>query len=150
MSHRLALTVAGLGLAVLAGCGGTLDVDTYPTVEGTEVDCKALLADVPRTVADRQAREVTDRIAAAWGDPPIVLRCGVEDPESLKPTSQCFDVNGVGWLAETVADGHLFTTIGRAFNVSVEVPDAYDPAADALADVSTAIKKHVPDEQPCV
>ena len=150
MSHRRALTGAALTLTLLAGCGGTLDVDTYPTVEGTEVDCKALLADVPRVVADRQAREVTNRIAAAWGDPPIILRCGVEDPEALKPTSQCFDVNGVGWLAETTADGHLFTTIGRAFNVSVEVPDAYDPAADALADVAGAVKKHDPVEKPCV
>jgi hypothetical protein len=151
VSHRHVLTGAGLLLALsLAGCAGTLDVDEYPTVDGTQVDCKALLADTPRTVADQDALEVTDRIAAAWGDPPIVLRCGVEDPEALKPTSQCFDVNDVGWLAESTADGYLFTTIGRAFNVSVEVPKAYDPAADALADLAATVKKHDPERKPCV
>ena len=151
MSHRHVLTGAGLLLGlVLAGCAGGFDVDEYPTVEGTEVDCEALLADTPRRVADQEALEVPDRVAAAWGDPPIILRCGVEDPAALEPTSQCFDVNGVGWLAETTADGYLFTTIGRAFNVSVEVPKAYDPAADALADLASTVKKHDPEERPCV
>ncbi len=151
MSRRHVLTVASLLLALsAAGCGGTFDVDEYPTVRGTELDCKALLADTPRRVAGQHALEVADRVAAAWGDPPIVLRCGVEEPAALKPTSQCFDVNGVGWLAETTADGYLFTTIGRSFHVSLEVPKAYDPAADALADVASTVKKHDPEEQPCV
>ena len=151
MPHRHVLTGAALVLALfLAGCAGGLDVDEYPTVEGTDVDCRALLADTPRRVADQGALEVPGRVAAAWGDPPIILRCGVEDPEALKPTSQCFDVNDVGWLAETTADGYLFTTIGRAFNVSVEVPKTYDPAADALADVASTVKKHDPEEQPCI
>jgi hypothetical protein len=150
VSHRHVLTGGGLLLTlVLTGCS-TADVDEYPTVEGTDVDCKALLADVPRSVADQDNVDVPGRIAAAWGDPPIILRCGVEKPDALTPSSRCFEVSDVGWLAETTADGYLFTTIGRAFHVSVEVPKAYDPAADALADLASTVKKHDPERDPCV
>ncbi len=93
---------------------------------------------------------VEGRLAGAWGDPPIVLRCGVEKPAALKPTSTCHDVNGVGWLAEQQPDGWLFTTIGRALYVSVEVPAEHEPAADALADLADVIGRHVPVTRPCV
>ena len=150
MSHRHVLIGWGLLLTLLTGCAGTVDVDEYPTVKGTELDCRALLADVPRSVAGQESADVPGRVAAAWGDPAIILRCGVEKPDALAPSSRCFDVNDVGWLAETTADGYLFTTIGRTFHVSVEVPKTYDPAADALADLALSVKKHDPEKEPCV
>ena len=151
MSDRHVLIGGGLLLTLLlAGCAASVDVDEYPTVQGTEVDCKALIADASQRVADQERLEVPGDIAAAWGDPAIILRCGVEKPDALTPSSRCFDVNGVGWLAETTADGYLFTTIGRTFHVSVEVPKTYDPAADALADLATSVKKHDPEKEPCV
>jgi hypothetical protein len=151
VSDRHVLIGGGLLLTILlTGCAGSVDVDDYPTTPGTEVDCKALFADAPRRVADQERLDVPDQVAAAWGDPAIIVRCGVEKPDALKPSSRCFDVNGVGWLAETTADGYLFTTIGRRFHVSVEVPKAYDPAADALADLASSVKKHDPEKQPCV
>ena len=151
MSDRHALIGGGLLLSLLlTGCAGSFDVDEYPTEQGTKVDCEALLADVPRRVADQDALDVPGRVAAAWGDPAIVLRCGVEKPSALTPSARCFDVNHVGWLSETTADGYLFTTIGRSFHVSVEVPKSYDPAADALADLATTVKKHDPETKPCV
>lgn len=73
----------------------------------------------------------------------------MEKPADLTATSACFPVGDVDWLAETTADGFLFTTIGRQFYVSVEVPMDYDPAADALADLATAVKKHDPSVTPC-
>jgi hypothetical protein len=144
--RRLALALALV--AVLAGCGA-LDVDQYPTEAGTSVDCQGLLADTPRTVAGQDARDVTDHVASAWGDPPIILRCGVEKPTGLKPTSPCFPVSDVGWFAEKTPDGYLFTSIGRRFYVSVEVPKEYDPAADALADLAETIGRHDPEVQAC-
>ena len=99
----------------------------------------------PAASPARTALDVPGRVAAAWGDPAIILRCGVEKPEALTPSSRCFEVSDVGWLAETTADGYLFTTIGRAFHVSVEVPKTYDPAADALADLAPTVKKHDPE-----
>ncbi len=144
---RLALSLIGL---LLAACqGSTVSVDAYPTTMGSAVDCKGLLSDLPPSVADQPRRTVEDGLAGAWGDPPIVLRCGVEKPASLKPTSQCHEVNGVGWLAERESDGWLFTTIGRELYVSLEVPTNYEPAADALADVADLVGRHVPVTRAC-
>lgn len=149
MPHRHVLSALLLA-AGLSGCASTLDVDEYPTAPGTKVDCEALIADMPTTVAGQGNRDVSGQIAAAWGDPAIVLRCGVEKPQALTRSSSCYSVRDVEWISETTADGYLFTTIGRTFYVSLEVPKTYDPAADALADLAPSIKKHDPLKKPCV
>lgn len=137
-------------LLVVAACSPGLDVDTYPTEKHTSVDCKALFADVPRSVDSEDSILVSGDNAVAWGAPPIILRCGVEKPSALTRSSACYPVKDVGWFAETTADGFLFTTIGREFYVSVEVPGAYDPPVDALADLAGAVSKHDPSLTPCV
>lgn len=140
-----------IALVLLAGCAPTVTVDTYPTEPGTEVNCGALYADLPPTAGTAPTIPVEDDVAAAaWGDPPVVLRCGVERPAALRQTSRCNMVGDVGWLDEKIADGYLFTTIGREFYVSVEVPDEHAPAADVLIDLSEAITKHDPETEPCV
>ncbi|MDQ4007630.1 MAG: DUF3515 domain-containing protein [Actinomycetota bacterium] len=136
--------------ALLAGCApGSVEV-AGPTRGPTR--CSALLAAVPRTVDRQQQRPVSpeDVLAAAWGDPAIVLRCGVTAPPALTPSSPCAEVEGVGWFAEQRHDGFRFTTIGRSTNVQVYVPYAYEPAADPLVDLADAIKAHVPERDPCV
>lgn len=151
MARRLHVAVMAFVGLVLGGClgGGTVQVDTYPTTKSSALDCAALLADLPASVAGQPRRLVEGRVAGAWGDPPIVLRCGVEKPVTLKPTSPCDEVNGVGWLAERQSDGYLFTTIGRKHYVSLEVPSNYEPAGDALADVAELIARHLPVTRPC-
>lgn len=136
-------------ILLLAACSSTLDVDTYPTQPRTGVDCKALYADLPRTIAGQKSVAVADHIAAGWGDPPIVLRCGVDEPAEGSPAAPCDTVAGVGWVAETTADGRLFTAVGRKFAVSVEVPKAREPATRVLADLARSIDKHDPSEHPC-
>ena len=102
---------------------------------------------------DQDSRTVSpdDALAAAWGDPAIVLRCGVHPPRSLKPTSRCDVINGVGWFSRRDPDnGWIFTTIGRASTVELRVPADYTPAADALVDLADAVKNNVPLIRPCV
>jgi hypothetical protein len=148
---RRVLLAAALGASfVLAGCGSELSVDDYPTEPGTSVNCKGLFADRPLKVADQKNRMVKGENASAWGDPAIILRCGVEQPKDLGPASRCDMVDGVGWFTESTSDGYLFTTIGREYFVSVEVPHDYDPEADALADLADSVARHDPVEKPCV
>ena len=151
MARRLHVAAGVLAGLLLAGCqgGGSVHVDAYPTTKSSGLDCAALLADLPKTVAGQPRRLVVEKVAGAWGDPPIILRCGVEKPPSLKPTSRCHEVNGVGWLAERQSDGYLFTTIGRKHYASLEVPGDYQPAADALADVADVIARHLPVTRSC-
>jgi hypothetical protein len=150
VTRRLLLAAALCAALLTAGCGSDLSVDEYPTVSGTEVNCKGLFADRPLKVAGQKNRLVKDENASAWGDPPIILRCGVEKPSDLGPASRCDMVDGVGWFSEETSDGYLFTTIGRDYYVSVEVPHDYAPEADALADLSDSVDRHDPVKKPCV
>ncbi len=163
--HRLASGLAVGVILSLAGCGsgsGAVEV-TAPSPTGKAKDqCAALIEDLPVTVLGEKARDVTpaDRSAAAWGDPPIVLRCGVQRPSALVATSACFEVNGVGWLAtqngrevagdEPVKGTMTFTTIGRAAYVEVSVPDVEGhSAADPLTAFAHPIQHTIPLEHPC-
>ena len=113
--------------------------------------CTALLGDLPTTVLDNERRDVVPgRFSAAWGDPPISLRCGVQKPPMLTATSECFEVNGVGWFAEQASSGYLFTTIGRTTYVEVGVPADYAPEANALVDLAAAVSEHDPLLKPCI
>jgi hypothetical protein len=144
---RLSLLAAAL---LLAACAPSVSVDAFPTEPDTRIDCKSLYADAPQRIAGLDRIPVDDDVAAAWGDPAVILRCGVEKPADLTPTSYCDTVADIDWLTERTADGYLFTTIGRAYFVSVEVPSAHDPAADVLVDLAEVIDRHDPVEKPCV
>jgi len=131
------------------------DPDTVPV-------CRLLVTDLPDEVDGQEARDVEpdDALVAAWGDPPIVLRCGVERPPWLQPTSFCFVINDVGWYAEdaggpldgtTAPQGEVvFTTIGRSPYVEITVPpDDSRSVVDPLTDVAAAIRRGTREEQPC-
>ena len=137
-------------LLLLAGCSSGVVVDTYPTAPRTDADCDALYADGAQKVAGQKQVLVKGTKATAWGAPAIILRCGVTTPDGLKPTSRCDMVADVGWFTEKIADGYLFTTIGRRFHISGEVPGEYDPAADALVDIAPSVLKHDPVVKECV
>ena len=76
---------------------------------------------LPESVAGAGRRPSTGGDAtAAWGEPPITLRCGVARPAALTPTSQLIDVDGIGWLPIEGSGGSAF--------VAVDWPTAQDPA----------------------
>jgi hypothetical protein len=110
------------------------------------------VAALPEVVADQDRRDVSpdDALAGAWGDPAIVLRCGVPEPPGVRPSSSCFVVNDVGWFAEEQDDVVVFTTIGRSTYVEITVPDDYAPEANALPAVAAAVQQATEDLRPCV
>src|SRR5690606_24365892 len=126
--------------------GGLYD---FPTEPETAAPCQALVNDVPALVAEEESTPVDSERVAAWGDPRIVLRCGVTRPAALEPTSRCDEVDGVGWFTEERDDRQLFTTIGRVPMVSVEVPGHIEPAAMALIDLAGTVKGHTELTAPC-
>lgn len=117
---------------------------------------------MPERVAGQPSRSVqpSDALGAAWGDPAIVLRCGVPKPPALTASSSCFLADGVGWFA--TQDGHpddglqpvtgelVFTTVGRTPYVELSVPPDYQPASDALVDLAPAVKATTSQQRPCV
>jgi hypothetical protein len=84
-------------------------------------------------------------LTAAWGEPAIVLRCGVGESTQVDPSGQpAPGVEGVTWSARKLADGYLFTTLRRTANVEVLVPGRYAPEVNPLVDLAPAVKAAVP------
>ncbi len=158
------MRVAVVGVVLTTGCAGPGPVDVaLPTPPpAVAAQCADLLAAVPSQVDGQDRREVSAAggLVAAWGDPAIVLRCGVDKPAALKRTSLCFAVDGIGWLAthdgrevdpaRPVVTDLEFTTIGRSAYVDVVVPSDYQPQADPLVDLADAISAATRELHPCV
>ncbi|MBK9475504.1 MAG: hypothetical protein IPL94_04490 [Tetrasphaera sp.] len=123
MHRRPRLTL--LACLTLAGCSSAVPVAPLPAATATV--CRAV--PWPSSVGGRPLTETTpaDPSVRAWGDPAIVARCG---GAALAPTTtQCLDVDGVGWIPQELSDGIRFTTFGTDPTIEVLVPAAYSPEA---------------------
>ncbi len=125
MHRRSPLTLLPLIGVLLASCSSAVRVEPF---EGSDTPvCRAVAAAWPVTVAGLAPRDIAvqSESVAAWGDPAVVARCGAPVPGPT--TDQCFEINGVDWVARSLADevGVAFTTYGRDPAVEVLVPDAY-------------------------
>ncbi len=123
----LVLGVAGgvLGVGVLGGCSSAVEVAAPP--QAGSAACAAAADRWPATVSGEGRVETTadTDAVAAWGDPPVIARCGLS---ALGPTTeQCLDVDGVDWVVRPASDGAVFTTFGRDPAIEVLVPQAYAP-----------------------
>jgi hypothetical protein len=139
---------------LLAGCGAVHLHDNDVSANDRRA-CKALVDDVPHRVSERPRRETKGGdLGAAWGDPAIVLTCGVGPPDGYQPTSPCQRVNGVDWFVpeDQISDQGkdvVLTTIGRKPRVEVVVPAEYRPPDATMVDLADAIKKHTKVVEPC-
>lgn len=123
-----------------------------PASSGVQSECAALTKAVPQSVdnENRRGTSPSSPLTAAWGDPAITLRCGVPEPQILRPGSKTYDptaeegyFNGVAWLIEKTGDGYRFTAAQRAVYVEVDVPNAYSPQTSAVIDLSPAVIKAI-------
>jgi hypothetical protein len=141
MTSRPALAVALLLGVALAGCSDDDASDLAPAPGGGSPACAEVLERVPAKVLDRE-RETQQAVGvAAWGDPPVVLQCGVDLPEG--PTSDpCLTVDGVDWLLQNPDDedaAATFVAYGRDPGVRVTVPGDRQQATGALVDLAPAV-----------
>ncbi|WP_344183865.1 DUF3515 domain-containing protein [Kribbella lupini] len=140
-------------LAVLTACGSDPVPIAVPQPAPEVVDaCTTLVKAFPQKILDADHRDTDppSPLTKAYGDPPIEVTCGVSPPAGMaQAQSQCFEVNGVGWYAKEAANGVIFTTIGRKLYLEIAVPKTYTPEANALTDVSDAVKAHNPLITPC-
>ena len=143
-------------LILAGGCTTSVEVDP-PELSGADAAaCADLVDGLPDQVADelRRSVEPDDRAAAAWGDPPIVLRCGVPRPGGFDELSTCQITNGVAWYIPDeqitgAAVDIVMTTIGRSPDVEVRIPADYFPPADAMVDLAPALKRHTERVERC-
>ncbi len=84
---------------MLAGCSGPVQVDVPELSAADRAACEAVATGLPDTLAgeERVDIEPDDAPAAAYGDPAIVVRCGVAKPEGFDLAASCESVDGVGY-----------------------------------------------------
>lgn len=140
---RLLPAVAAVLIAV-TGCGRSVAVEPLAIDDAsTAAACGALIADLPQQLSAGRAWTVEPdpRSTAAWGSPPVVLRCG-DDVPTPAATDQLLVVDGVTWLVRTLTGGEEFTTVGLAPGVMVIVPSQYTPTAAVLTELGPSVAKH--------
>lgn len=151
--------MAGVGASVLllavAGCGSIRVDGDGPDDPQAQASCRALVEALPERV-DGLARVTTsgNEYAAAWGDPPVVLRCGVPEPAGLTPVSRCERVADVDWFApeaqsEDQSSAVVLTTVGRDPRVELYLPASRRPPVDVLTELADAVKQTTRELEPC-
>ena len=115
---------------------------------GAGADCPRLHEQLPDDLDGRDRRDTSpaSRRTAAWGDPALVLRCGVTRPPGLTATSQVLEVDEVEWFLAERPGAYVFTTVGRTAYVELRVPRSTprDRATAPLVDLAPAITAAVP------
>jgi hypothetical protein len=133
--------------ALVAGCG-TVDVPASSATSADRAACRGLVAALPDRVSDQERRETSGNpLGAAWGDPAIVLRCGVRRPADQDQFAACQTVDGIDWFAPESASTDqssdvVLTTIGREPRVEVVVPAELRPPAATMVDLAATIERH--------
>ena len=133
---------------VLAGCTGSPAV-RVAVPDGPAAGCARLHDALPDGLDGRDARDTepaSDR-TAAWGDPSLVLRCGVPRPAGLAADSELVEVDGVAWYLTPGSPPYVFTTVGRGTYVELTVPSSV-PRAEAtapLVDLAPAVLEAFPE-----
>ena len=108
-----------------------LPVEVPPVTPEADAHCPALMGALPLELAGEPSRPVQSDTpyAYAWGEPPVVLLCGVERPAALEPTSPLIQVNGVNWLVDTGdPESIVWTAVDRPVYVQVTVSADTDSA----------------------
>jgi hypothetical protein len=126
-----------------------LPLEVPPVTPEADAECPALMSGLPLELVGEQSRRVrTDSpFAYAWGDPPIVLVCGVDRPEGFAPDSSLFQINGVQWFVDDSAeDTVVWTAVDRSVYVEVTVPATVDSGPATV--LSTTIAAVLPYREP--
>jgi Protein of unknown function (DUF3515) len=119
-----------------------------PSNAATIVPCTKLLQALPERLGDLLPRVVHPKpdslFVVAWGDPAVLVRCGVDRPADLKPGSSDFapEVDGVSFLEKDVGDTNVYTSVDRAVYIELTFPKK--SGSGELPVLAAAIAKALP------
>ncbi|MFD8767866.1 MULTISPECIES: DUF3515 domain-containing protein [Microbacterium] len=118
-SRRLAALAGAAALsAVLAGCTTTVHLE--PAADANNPACANVSVLLPESVGGLDRVFTDAQATGAWGDPTVVLRCGVEPP--APSALVCTTIGGVDWLVlEQEEERQRLVTFGRDPAVEVTI-----------------------------
>ncbi|MCK2036616.1 DUF3515 domain-containing protein [Microbacterium sp. SSW1-49] len=104
--------------AFLAGCSTTVHLE--PADDANNPACAAVSVLLPDSLAGLDRVWTDAQATGAWGDPTIVLRCGVEPP--APSTLNCTTLGGVDWLVlDQEENRQRLVTYGRDPAIEVTI-----------------------------
>jgi len=108
-----------------------VQVTTPDVTPAADLACPVLMGQLPLELAGETSRMVDSAspFAYAWGDPAVVLVCGVAPPAGYVVGASAIAINGVQWFVDT-ADPNtvVWTTVDRTVPVQMQVPASTDSA----------------------
>jgi hypothetical protein len=126
-----------------------LPVDVPPVTPEAEASCPALMSTLPLELTGELSRAVDSAslFAYAWGEPPIVLICGVDRPAGFVAGVSAIQIEGVQWYVDTTdPDTTVWTTIDRPVYVEISLPASVDSAP--VTSLSPEIAAALPYREP--
>ncbi|MGH3691093.1 MAG: DUF3515 family protein [Microbacterium sp.] len=125
-SRRLAVLAGAVALAaMLTGCSTTVHLE--PAADANNPACANVSVLLPDAVGDLDRLWTDAQATGAWGDPTVVLRCGVEPP--APSALVCTTLGGVDWLVlDQEEERQRLVTYGRdpAIEVSIRRGETID------------------------
>ena len=129
-----------------SGALPAISVAPPPSNAAAAAPCTKLLSALPVSLNGLASRPAlsTSPYVVAWGQPAVVLRCGVGKPAGLVPGSDklTINTNGVFYWVEPQKKQVVWTAIDRAAFVEVTVPAVYQAAP--MSAISDAISRALP------
>jgi hypothetical protein len=128
-----------------------LPVEVPPATPEAQASCPALMNRLPLELAGEPSRRVKsdtpEAYAYAWGDPAVVLICGVDRPAGFVVGVSAIQINGVQWYVDTDdPDTTVWTTVDRPVYVQVSLPASVDSAP--VTALTTEIAAALPYREP--
>lgn len=156
---RRALAAAGalLAAAPLAACGGHPSVPAPSPTGAAARACASFISALPSRLADEDLRS-RSKTQAFYGDPAIVVSCGVGTPPGFHAGAECQLANGVGWYLspdKAYSDQSLDVTVTAAGfrpRVSAFIPAQYRPNAveGVIGELARPVKRRFHKTTGCV
>jgi hypothetical protein len=127
-----------------------LGLAALPAPSAGSADCERLLAALPEkldggemgALERRQLAAPVPAGAAGWGEPPVVLRCGLDRPAELTATSRLLDVSGVQFLEIASPGTSTWAAVDRPVYVVVALPPT--SGSGPLQQIATVIANTLP------
>jgi hypothetical protein len=131
-----------------------LPVSSVESPGANSAACVALMAALPDPLSTlprrplAQAQDPSLAGVAAWGDPAVVLRCGLPTPAELTCSASIQQANGVAWLPLAGQGTTSYIAVDRSVRIALTVPDG--TGTGPWQEISNLVAATLPERPICV
>jgi hypothetical protein len=119
-----------------------LPVSFAPPAPERTAQCQALIGRLPANLLEAAHRPIAapeDTFAAAFGAPPIIVRCDAAR-QAVARTDLVYLMSGTCWATQPTGNSTTWTTVDRDIAVSVSVPNHYSSQGQYIEGLASAVR----------